>query len=237
VGAPPLKFGAGAVDEVGFEMSQFGAKRVLILTDPGISATGIPQRVAESLTKYGIRSEIFDGCHVEPTDDSMDKAAGYAREQGPWDGFVAVGGGSAIDTAKAVNLITTDGGELMDYINKPVGGAKAPSGQLKPMIAIPHGRHRRGEHRHVRDGRAVDEGEDRHQPLAAATHARHRRPAADADPAARGHGRLGMDIVCHAVSPTPPGGSTPSTARGPRTGWPTAGRTRSPTCGASGPWG
>ncbi len=136
-GAPPLKFGAGAVDEVGFEMSQFGAKRVLILTDPGISATGIPQRVAESLTKYGIRSEIFDGCHVEPTDDSMDKAAGYAREQGPWDGFVAVGGGSAIDTAKAVNLITTDGGELMDYINKPVGGAKAPSGQLKPMIAIP----------------------------------------------------------------------------------------------------
>src|SRR4029079_759808 len=112
-------------------------KRVLILTDPGISATGIPQRVAESLTKYGIRSEIFDGCHVEPTDDSMDKAAGYAREQGPWDGFVAVGGGSAIDTAKAVNLITTDGGELMDYINKPVGGAKAPSGQLKPMIAIP----------------------------------------------------------------------------------------------------
>lgn len=75
--------------------------------------------------------------HVEPTDDSMDKAAGYAREQGPWDAFVAVGGGSVIDTAKAVNLIITDGGELLDYLNKPIGAAKAPAGQLKPLIAVP----------------------------------------------------------------------------------------------------
>jgi hydroxyacid-oxoacid transhydrogenase len=136
-GAPPLKFGAGAVDEIGFEMAQFGARRVLILTDPRINELGLPARIAESLTKHGITSEIFDGCHVEPTDDSMDKAAGYARSQGPWDGFVAVGGGSSIDTAKAVNLLTTDEGELMDYINKPIGRARAPKGQLKPLIAVP----------------------------------------------------------------------------------------------------
>ncbi len=80
-GAPPLKFGAGAVDEIGFEMAQYGAKRVLILTDPSINALGIPARIAESLTRYGITSEIFDGVHVEPTDDSMDKAAGYARSR------------------------------------------------------------------------------------------------------------------------------------------------------------
>ena len=83
-GAPPLKFGAGAVDEIGFEMAQFGARRVLILTDPRINELGIPARIAESLTKHGITSEVFDGVHVEPTDDSMDKAVGYAREQGPW---------------------------------------------------------------------------------------------------------------------------------------------------------
>ena len=136
-GAPPLKFGAGALDEIGFEMAQHGARRVLILTDPAISDLGIPARIAESLTKQGITSEIFDGVHVEPTDDSMDKAAGYARQQGPWDGFIAVGGGSSIDTAKAVNLLTTDGGELMDYINKPIGGGRAPSRQLKPLIAVP----------------------------------------------------------------------------------------------------
>jgi alcohol dehydrogenase class IV len=136
-GAPPLKFGAGAVDETGFEMAQFGAKRVLILTDPSINALGIPARIADSLTRYGITSEIFDGVHVEPTDDSMDKAAGYARQQGPWDGFIAVGGGSSIDTAKAVNLLTTDGGELMDYLNAPIGEGRAPQRQLKPLIAVP----------------------------------------------------------------------------------------------------
>ena len=119
-GAPPLKFGAGAIDEIGFEMSQYDVRRVLIITDATVNATGIPARIADSLSAQGIESEIFDGVHVEPTDDSMDKAAGYAREQGPWDGFVAVGGGSAIDTAKAVNLMTTDGGELMDYLNKPI---------------------------------------------------------------------------------------------------------------------
>ena len=136
-GAPPLKFGAGAVDEIGFEMAQHGASRVLILTDPRINELGVPARIAESLAKEGISSEIFDGCHVEPTDDSMDKAAGYARSQGPWDGFVAVGGGSSIDTAKAVNLLTTDEGELMDYINPPIGAGRAPRTQLKPLIAVP----------------------------------------------------------------------------------------------------
>jgi alcohol dehydrogenase class IV len=136
-GAPPLKFGAGAVDEIGFEMAQHGARRVLILTDPRINELGIPGRIAESLTQSGIRSEIFDGCHVEPTDDSMEKAVGYARGQGPWDGFVAVGGGSAIDTAKAVNLLTTEDGQLMDYVNAPIGEGRAPRGPLKPLIAVP----------------------------------------------------------------------------------------------------
>jgi alcohol dehydrogenase class IV len=136
-GAPPLKFGAGALDEIGFEMSQYNVKRVLIVTDSTINGTGIPNRIQDQLTKYDIASEIFDGVHVEPTDDSMDKAAGYAREQGPWDGYVAVGGGSAIDTAKAVNLMLTDGGSLMDYLNKPIGKAQAPRGQLKPLIAVP----------------------------------------------------------------------------------------------------
>src|SRR5689334_3991649 len=136
-GAPPLKFGPGAADEVGFEMSGFGVRRALIVTDPGVSAIGAPQRIADALRRYDIESEIFDGVHVEPTDDSMNKAVEYARAQGEWDGFVAVGGGSAIDTAKTINLLTSHPGELMDYINKPIGKAKAPDGPLKPLIAIP----------------------------------------------------------------------------------------------------
>lgn len=136
-GAPPLKFGAGASDEIGFELSQYDVHRVLVLTDPGVMASGVPHRIADSLAHYGMSYEIFDGVHVEPTDDSFAKAVGYAREQGPWDAFIAVGGGSSIDTAKAVNLLTSHPGELMDYVNKPVGAAKAPPGPLKPLIAVP----------------------------------------------------------------------------------------------------
>jgi hydroxyacid-oxoacid transhydrogenase len=61
-----------------------------------------------------------------PPTTAWTRRRGYARSQGPWNGFVAVGGGSSIDTAKAVNLLTTDEGELMDYINKPIGRARAP---------------------------------------------------------------------------------------------------------------
>ena len=136
-GAPPLKFGAGAADEIGFDLSQYGAKRILLITDPGMQQTGLPDRIADNIRRYDMTVEIFDGVHVEPTDDSMNKAIGYASEQGPWDGFVAVGGGSAIDTAKAVNLLTTHPGELMDYVNKPVGNAQTPPGSLKPLIAVP----------------------------------------------------------------------------------------------------
>jgi alcohol dehydrogenase class IV len=136
-GAPPLKFGAGAVDEIGFELSQYGVNRVLVITDPGVSAAGAPHRIADTIRRYGITAEVFDGVHVEPTDDSLNKAVGYAIEQGPWDGFVAVGGGSSIDTAKAVNLLTSHPGDPMDYVNKPIGAAKAPPGPLKPLIAVP----------------------------------------------------------------------------------------------------
>lgn len=136
-GAPPLKFGAGASDEIGFDLAQHGARRVLILTDAGVAATGIADRIADTVRRAGITAEVFDGVHVEPTDDSMHKAADYAAAQGPWDGFVAVGGGSAIDTAKAVNLLCTVGGDLMDYINAPIGAGRAPGGPLKPLIAVP----------------------------------------------------------------------------------------------------
>lgn len=136
-GAPHLKFGDGAVDEIGFDVGQFGAGRVLVVTDAGVVATGTPDRVAESLRRYGMRTEVFAGVHVEPTDESLRAAVAHARETGPWDAFVAVGGGSAIDTAKAVNLLTTCDGELMDYVNVPVGGGRAPDRPLKPLVAVP----------------------------------------------------------------------------------------------------
>ena len=136
-GAPQLKFGAGSSDEIGFDLSRLGVHRVLVVTDAGVASTGLPQRVADQMATFGIEASVFDGVHVEPTDVSLSAAIEQARESGPWDAFVAVGGGSSIDTAKAINLLTTNPGELMDYINVPVGKGQAPSEPLKPLVAVP----------------------------------------------------------------------------------------------------
>ncbi|RBY82943.1 alcohol dehydrogenase [Geodermatophilus sp. TF02-6] len=136
-GAPHLKFGTGASDEIGYDLAQTGARRVLVVTDPGVAATGHPQRVADQMDRFGIEAHVFDGAHVEPTDESLQAAVDWAREHGPWDAIVAVGGGSSIDTAKAVNLLTTNPGELMDYVNKPVGEGRAPVDPLHPLVAVP----------------------------------------------------------------------------------------------------
>ena len=136
-GAPQLKFGPGASDEVGADLARTGARRVLLVTDPGVAATGSPQRVADGLRAAGVEAVVFAGARVEPTDESMLAAVAFATDAGPWDAFVAVGGGSSIDTAKAVNLLTTNPGDLFDYLNPPVGRGLAPSAPLKPLVAVP----------------------------------------------------------------------------------------------------
>ncbi|CAI9399493.1 hydroxyacid-oxoacid transhydrogenase [Nocardioides sp. T2.26MG-1] len=135
--APALKFGPGASGEVGHDLASYGARRVLLVTDPGVAATGHPGRIAEQVAARGIEVTTYDRVHVEPTDASMADAIAFARDAGPFDAIVAVGGGSSIDTAKAVNLLTTNPGELMDYVNAPVGKALAPSQPLLPLVAIP----------------------------------------------------------------------------------------------------
>ena len=135
--APALKFGTGASAEIGHDLRGYGARRVLLVTDPGVAATGHPARIAEAIGRYDIEVVVFDAVHVEPTDASMEHAIGFARDAGPFDAVVAVGGGSAIDTAKAVNLLTTNPGELMDYLNAPVGRAQAPVNRLLPLVAVP----------------------------------------------------------------------------------------------------
>jgi hydroxyacid-oxoacid transhydrogenase len=135
--APSLKFGPGASDEVGHDLASYGARRVLLVTDAGVMATGHPSRIAEHIWQHGIETVIFDRARVEPTDESLTEAVDFARTAGPFDAVVAVGGGSAIDTAKAVNLLVTNQGELMDYVNAPVGKARAPVAELLPLVAIP----------------------------------------------------------------------------------------------------
>lgn len=134
--SPPLKFGVGALDEIGAELAATGGHRVLVLTDAGVRDTGVPARVQDGIRSAGLECELFDGVAVEPTDVSIDLAVQWARG-GNWDAFVAVGGGSTIDTAKAVNLLTTHDGELLDYITPPIGAGRVPDRPLKPLVAVP----------------------------------------------------------------------------------------------------
>ncbi len=134
--APPLKFGEGAIDEVAMEVSRLGAESCLVITDVGVRNAGIPDRILEQLVSAGIKAEVFDAVAVEPTDESIEHAVGHARQQ-TWDCYIAVGGGSSIDTAKAVNLLTTHPGELLDYVTPPIGAGKSPDLPMKPLIAIP----------------------------------------------------------------------------------------------------
>jgi hydroxyacid-oxoacid transhydrogenase len=136
-GAPGLKFGSGASAEIGYDLLQLGAARVLMVTDPGVAATGHPLRIAEQIEARGLTVTTYDGARVEPTDESLEAAIAFAREAGPFDAVVAVGGGSAIDTAKAVNLLLTNPGELLDYVNAPVGRGMAPAQPLLPLVAVP----------------------------------------------------------------------------------------------------
>ncbi len=142
--APGLKFGRGASEEIGWDVQQLcgaapggRARRVLLVTDPGVAATGHPDRVAGAMRTRGLDVTVYAGARVEPTDASLEEAVAHAREAGPFDAIVAIGGGSAIDTAKAVDLLLTNDGELMDYVNAPVGGGRAPEHPLLPLVAVP----------------------------------------------------------------------------------------------------
>lgn len=136
-GAPALKFGPGARHEIAHDLRRFDPRRVLVVTDPGVAATGAPQDIADQIVAAGVEAIVFDGARVEPTDASLVAAIEFARANGPFDVVVAVGGGSSIDTAKAVNLLVTNEGELMDYVNLPVGRGQAPAAPLLPLIAVP----------------------------------------------------------------------------------------------------
>src|SRR3954469_25389997 len=134
--ATPIKFGPGAVDDAGWELRRLGVKRALLVTDPGVAAAGHPDRVASLLRAEGIEVVVFDRARVEPTIESLVEAAEFALEA-EVDGFVSVGGGSAIDTAKVADLIVSHPAPVMAYVNRPFGEARAPDGPLRPHLAIP----------------------------------------------------------------------------------------------------
>ncbi len=135
--ASSIRFGEGVTREVGMDLAELGARQVLVVTDPVVGQLAPVQTVLESLRANRIPFAVYDSVRVEPTDESFQDAIRVARESS-FDAFVAVGGGSVIDTAKAVNLYTTyPPADFLDYVNAPIGKGLPVPGPLKPLIAIP----------------------------------------------------------------------------------------------------
>lgn len=134
--ATPIKFGAGAIGDAGWELRRLGVTRALLVTDPGVAAIGIPDRVREAIEREGIEVVVYDRARVEPTLESLEDAVAFARDA-KVDGFVSVGGGSTMDTAKVATLVTSHPAPILDYVNAPVGAGRKPPSPLLPHLAIP----------------------------------------------------------------------------------------------------
>lgn len=131
-----IKFGPGVTREVGADMAMLGAKRAMVVTDSRLAQSEPVQVTLAALRSEGIDAVLFDQVRVEPTDHSFKEAIQFASA-GQFDGYVAVGGGSSMDTAKAANLYATYPADFLDYVNPPIGKGKPAPGRLKPLIAIP----------------------------------------------------------------------------------------------------
>jgi hydroxyacid-oxoacid transhydrogenase len=134
--ATPVKFGTGASADAGWELKRLGVRRAMLITDPGVAALGHPARIMRLIENEGIQVVLYDRARVEPTIDSLQDAADFALEH-EVDGFVSVGGGSSMDTAKVANLVTTHPAPVMDYVNPPIGEGRKPPSPIKPHLAIP----------------------------------------------------------------------------------------------------
>jgi len=134
--ASSLTVGAGSTREVGYEMARLGGSRVMVVTDPQLARSDAVAISLDALRAAGIAATLFDRVRVEPTDSSFMEAIRFAKE-GRFDGYMAVGGGSSIDTAKAANLYATYPADLLAYVNQPIGEGRPVPGPLKPLIAIP----------------------------------------------------------------------------------------------------
>ena len=95
--ASSIKYGPGATREVGHDVRKWGARRVMVVTDPNLAGTEPVAMVLDALRESGIDAVLFDQVEVEPTDTSFQAAITFAVE-GRFDGYAAVGGGSSIDT-------------------------------------------------------------------------------------------------------------------------------------------
>ncbi|XP_059171076.1 hydroxyacid-oxoacid transhydrogenase, mitochondrial-like isoform X1 [Physella acuta] len=131
-----IRYGEGVTKEVGMDCKNLGGKHVCVMTDPHLVKLPPVKATLESLDKYGVNYKLFDKVRVEPSNHSLKEAIDFCLAN-QFDLFVAVGGGSVMDTCKAANLYSSKPeAEFLDYVNAPIGKGLPVKHALKPLIAI-----------------------------------------------------------------------------------------------------
>ncbi|KAF2396997.1 Dehydroquinate synthase-like protein [Trichodelitschia bisporula] len=135
--ASSIRFGPGCTREVGMDVTNLGAKRVMVVTDATVDKLTAMAQVRQALDAEGVKYEVYNEVRVEPKDSSVLKAVAASKAFKP-DAFVAVGGGSVIDTAKLMNLYTCfPEADFLDFVNAPLGKGLPVTKPLLPLIAVP----------------------------------------------------------------------------------------------------
>lgn len=136
IDASTITFGRGCLNEAGDRAAALGLERIALFTDRRMAELPYVDTVRRSLTDAGLDVAVYDEVHVEPTDQSFKDAARFAEDVNP-DGFVSVGGGSVMDTAKAANLYASYPADFLAYVNAPIGEGRPVPGALRPHLACP----------------------------------------------------------------------------------------------------
>jgi hydroxyacid-oxoacid transhydrogenase len=131
-----IKFGFGATKEIGFDMKELGVRKIMVVTDRALADKEPVKVVLKSLKDEGLEVVLYPQAHVEPTDVSFKEAIAFAQK-GKFDGFVGVGGGSSMDTAKVADLYATYPSDFLTYVNAPIGKGTPVPGPIKPLICVP----------------------------------------------------------------------------------------------------
>lgn len=126
-----VQYGEGSLEALGDNAQAFGSRKALVVADPGLKAVGLARRCAEILQTSGVEAIPYEDVESDPTVEMMDRGAALARDAG-CDLVVGVGGGSSLDVAKAIAIVTAGGGSVADY----VGVDKIAAPPL-PVVAVP----------------------------------------------------------------------------------------------------
>lgn len=125
-------FGAGTLGQLGDLASALAGPRALLVTDPGLVQAGLAEQAQHALQNAGLTTTLFASVAENPTTEHVAAGVHHARAHGPIDLIVALGGGSAMDCAKGINFLLTNGGQMQDY--RGYGKTTQP---MLPSIGIP----------------------------------------------------------------------------------------------------